>query len=58
MQVTSTYIGILLAFAGVLAWQDYRDAATAVENEAGVASLLYRDLAAYGPGDDHRPATI
>jgi len=49
MQVTSTYIGILLAFAGVLAWQDNRDAATAVENEAGVASLLYRDLAAYGP---------
>lgn len=49
MQVTSTYIGILLAFAGVLAWQDFRDAATAVENEAGVASLLYRDLAAYGP---------
>ena len=49
MQVTSTYIGILLAFAGVLAWQDNRDAATAVENEAGVASLLYRDVAAYGP---------
>ena len=49
MQVTSTYIGILLAFAGVLAWQDNRDAATAVENEAGVASLLYRDLSAYGP---------
>lgn len=49
MQVTSTYIGILLAFAGVLAWQDFRDADTAVENEAGVASLLYRDLTAYGP---------
>ena len=49
MQVTSTYIGILLAFAGVLAWQDNRDAATAVENEAGVASLLYRDLTVYGP---------
>jgi len=49
MQVTSTYIGILLAFAGVLAWQDFRDAATAVENEAGVASMLYRDLSAYGP---------
>jgi hypothetical protein len=49
MQVTSTYIGILLAFAGVLAWQDFRDADTAVENEAGIASLLYRDLAAYGP---------
>lgn len=49
MQVTSTYIGILLAFAGVLAWQDYKDADTAVEQEAGVASLLYRDLAAYGP---------
>lgn len=49
MQVTSTYIGILLAFAGVLAWQDFRDAQTAVEDEAGVASLLYRDLTAYGP---------
>lgn len=49
MQVTSTYIGILLAFAGVLAWQDFRDADTAIENEAGTASLLYRDLTAYGP---------
>jgi hypothetical protein len=49
MQVTTTYIGILLAFAGVLAWQDFRDADTAVENEAAVTSLLYRDLAAYGP---------
>jgi hypothetical protein len=49
MQVTSTYIGILLAFAGVLAWQDYEAADTAVENEAGVTSMLYRDLAAYGP---------
>jgi ABC-type multidrug transport system fused ATPase/permease subunit len=49
MQVTSTYIGILLAFAGVLAWQDFRDAGTAVENEAGVASQLYRDLSVYGP---------
>src|SRR5689334_8291636 len=49
MQVTSTYIGILLAFAGVLAWQDFRDATSAVENEAGVASLLYRDLTAFGP---------
>lgn len=52
MQVTSTYIGILLAFAGVLAWQDYRDADTAVEKEAGVASIVYRDLAAYGPPMD------
>lgn len=49
MQVTSTYIGILLAFAGVLAWQSYKDADTAVEAEAGVASLVYRDLTAYGP---------
>lgn len=48
MQVTSTYIGILLAFAGVLAWQDFRDATTAVESEAGVASMLYRDLTSYG----------
>jgi hypothetical protein len=52
MQVTSTYIGILLAFAGVLAWQDFRDASTAIESEAGVASMLYRDLAAYGPEMD------
>src|SRR3954447_6477770 len=49
MQVTSTYIGILLAFTGVLAWQDFRDASTAVESEAGVTSVLYRDLASYGP---------
>ena len=49
MQVTSTYIGILLAFAGVLAWQDFRDASAAVESEAGVTSLLYRDLSVYGP---------
>jgi hypothetical protein len=49
MQVTSTYIGILLAFAGVLAWQDYMQAESAVENEAGVTSMLYRDLTAYGP---------
>ena len=49
MQVTSTYIGILLAFAGVLAWQDSRDAATSVESEAAVTSQLYRDLAVYGP---------
>lgn len=52
MQVTSTYIGILLAFAGVLAWQDSRDAATSVESEAGVTSQLYRDLAVYGPQMD------
>jgi drug/metabolite transporter (DMT)-like permease len=49
MQVTSSYIGILLAFAGVLAWQDYMQADSAVENEAGVTSMLYRDLSAYGP---------
>jgi hypothetical protein len=58
MQVTSTYIGILLAFAGVLAWQDNRDASTAVENEAGVASMLYRDLAAYGPQMDPARDTL
>src|SRR6476661_8265843 len=52
MQVTSTYIGILLAFAGVLAWQDFKDADTAVESEAAVTSQLYRDLAAYGPAMD------
>jgi len=49
MQVTSTYIGILLAFAGVLSWQAYQDAESAVEQEAGTVSLIYRDLSAYGP---------
>lgn len=58
MQVTSTYIGILLAFAGVLAWQDFRDASTAVESEAGVVSLLYRDLASYGPEMDPARAAL
>jgi len=56
MQVTSTYIGILLAFAGVLAWQDYEAAESAVEDEAGVASMLYRDLAVYGSEMD--PARV
>lgn len=52
MQVASTYIGILLAFAGVLAWQNYDSAETAVQEEAGAASQLYRDLTVYGPGMD------
>lgn len=58
MQVTSTYIGILLAFAGVLAWQDFKDADTAVESEAAATSLLYRDLSAYGPDMDPARAAI
>src|SRR3982751_4798271 len=58
MQVTSTYIGILLAFTGVLAWQDFRDADTAVESAAAVTSLLYRDLAAYGPETDPARAAL
>ena len=48
MQVASTYIGILLAFAGVLAWQDYKGAQLAIEQEAAVASQLYRDLTICG----------
>ena len=49
MQVASTYIGILLAFAGVLAWQDYKDAVVSIQQEASAASQLYRDLTIYGP---------
>ena len=49
MQVASTYIGILLAFAGVLAWQDYQDAENAIQQEASTASAVYRDLTIYGP---------
>jgi hypothetical protein len=52
MQVASTYIGILLAFAGVLAWQNYDSAETAIQEEAGAASQLYRDLTVYGPDMD------
>jgi len=49
MQVSTAFIGILLAFAGVLAWQNYDSAQTAIEEEAGTASQLYRDLTVYGP---------
>lgn len=57
MQVASTYIGILLAFAGVLAWQDYKAAEVAIQQEAGSASQLYRDLTVYGPQMD-RPRAV
>jgi len=50
MQIASTYIGILLAFAGVLAWQDYKDAENAIQQEASTASEVYRDLTIYGEG--------
>jgi hypothetical protein len=49
MQVASTYIGILLAFAGVVVWQDYKSAQVNIQQEAATASQLYRDLAMYGP---------
>jgi hypothetical protein len=48
MQVASAYIGIMLAFAGVLVWQDYEDAEVAVHQEAAAASELYRDMSIYG----------
>lgn len=49
MQVASTYIGIMLAFAGVLVWQDYEAAQVAIHEESAAASELYRDLTIYGP---------
>jgi ABC-type multidrug transport system fused ATPase/permease subunit len=49
MQVVAAYIGILLAFAGVVVWQAFGDAETAVHQEAASAAQLYRDLTTYGP---------
>jgi hypothetical protein len=48
MQVVAAYIGIMLAFAGVVVWQDYADTETAVHQEAATAAELYRDLTTYG----------
>ncbi len=48
MELVGAYIGILLAFAAVEAWQDFADTQTAVQQEAASGSELYRDLATYG----------
>src|SRR4029453_8091906 len=48
MQVVAAYIGIMLAFASVVVWQDFADAETAVHQEAATSAELYRDLTAYG----------
>lgn len=49
MQVVAAFIGIMLAFAAVEAWQDYGDADAAVAHESATTAQLYRDLRAYGP---------
>ena len=49
MQVVAAYIGILLAFAAVVVWQDFDDAKIAAHQEASTAAELYRDLTTYGP---------
>ncbi len=48
MQVVAAYIGIMIAFAGVVVWQDFRDAENAVHEEAASAAQLYRGLTTYG----------
>lgn len=48
MQVVAAYIGIVIALAGVQAWQNYSDAQNAVAREATTTRELYRDLASYG----------
>jgi hypothetical protein len=48
MQVVAAYIGIMIAFAGVEVWQDFREAENAVHEEAASAAALYRDLTTYG----------
>jgi hypothetical protein len=52
MQVVAAYIGIMLAFSGVAAWQNFADADTAVHQEAASAAELYRDLTVYGADAD------
>jgi len=49
MQVAAAYVGIMIAFAGVQAWQDFADAQGAVSHEAATAAELYQDLSIYGP---------
>ena len=49
MQVVAAYIGIMLAFSGVVVWQNFADAEVAVHQEAATAAELYRDLTTYGP---------
>jgi hypothetical protein len=48
MQVVAAYIGIMIAFAGVVVWQDFGDAQTAVHEETAAAAQLYRNLETYG----------
>jgi len=48
MQVVAAYIGIMLAFSGVVVWQNFADAQTAVHQEAASAAELYRDMTTYG----------
>lgn len=49
MQVVATYVGIMIAFAGVQVWQDYIAAEEAISHEAATATELYKDLAIFGP---------
>jgi len=56
MQVAAAYVGIMIAFAGVQAWQDFDDAQGAVSHEAATAAELNQDLSIYGP--ETRPARI
>jgi hypothetical protein len=48
MQVVAAYIGIMIAFAGVVVWQDFGDAQNAVHEETAAAAQLYRNLETYG----------
>lgn len=49
MQVVATYVGIMIAFAGVQVWQDYLAAEEAIAHEAATATELYKDLTVFGP---------
>ena len=58
MQVVAAYIGIMLAFSGVAAWQNYADADTAVHQEVASAAEFYRDLTVYGADADAARADL
>jgi hypothetical protein len=49
MQVVATYVGIMIAFAGVQVWQDYIAAEDSIAHEAATATELYKDFAIFGP---------
>jgi hypothetical protein len=51
ISVVGTIQSLILAFSSVLVWQSYQNAEVAVDKEAQVMLLLYRDARAFGGAD-------